>query len=300
MRLAASSCPGRRSRGGRGVEVPAGKLRREVCGGTLGTHGREGHLHEQRLAFGRIEIDPRITGCRTGLGRLARLQEGDPLHGLREFGHEPDLLVLGPARRVAPAAQARAVVRKTESRIGGLVPAAAVLQVEDQRRLVRGREGITVESHTGRGRHLGRNAVAGQRHRVVPRAHDLLRTVGIGPEARLRILLDAAGVGYLPHDGHHRNVEQVADARTAQMRVRESDDRRIRLVVARAPVPLLRDARGAELHHAEGNVRPDEDMSVAARADFGIDPAGQRLLSGGCRSAAGAGEHEGRNRQKAV
>ena len=33
-----------------------------------------------------------------------------------------------------------------------------------------------------------------------------------------------------------------------------------RLVVARAPVPLLGNARGPELHHAEGDIGADEDV----------------------------------------
>ena len=58
----------------------------------------------------------------------------------------------------------------------------------------------------------------------------------------------------------------------------ETDDGRIGNVVSRHPVPRLRDAGGAELHGAERNVGPHEDMAVAARADIHVDILRQRLL----------------------
>ena len=272
------------------LEIPFGKLRGEVRFGALDAHGRQGHLHEQLLAVGRRER-------RTGVF----VPDGFELcKGFRELRREIDPLVFGPARRVAPSADARAVVREAEARVGRLVPAAAVLQVEDYGRGIRRREGVAVQSHTRRGRHLGRDAVARQWNRVVARPDDLPRAVGIGPESRRRIVLRAAGIGHLAHDGHHRDVEQVADPRTREVRVREADHRRIRPVVPRNPVPLLRNARGADLHHAERHVRPDENVAVAARADLRVHEAGEIALRSGLRRRAGRREKQGRRRQKNV
>ncbi len=280
---------------GRRCEVPAGKLRGEVLRGALDAHGRQSHLHEQLLALRRVELDAGIARRdrrRLRFDRLARLLVADRLRGFRELGHEVDLLILRPARRVTPAGETRLVVREEEARIGGLVPAAAVLEVEDHGGIIGRRERVAVHADARGGGELGRDAVAGQRHGVVAGLRDLLRAVGIGPQARCRILLRAAGADDIARDGHHRDVEQVADARTAQVRVREADDRRVALVVARAPVPRLGNARRTYLHHAEGHVGPHEDMAVTARADLRIDEAGEigigrRLRAGSQQQRSG-------------
>ena len=146
-----------------------------------------------------------------------------------------------------------------------------------------------MQAHAVGRRQLGVDTVAQQARAVVARAGHLVGMAEVGPEARLRLILRSAGVGHLADDGHHRHVEQVADAGTRKVGVRESDDRRVGLMVSRAPVPILRDARGSDLHQAERDVGPDEDVSVTARPDLRIDPAGQVLRLGG-RLCAGAGK----------
>ena len=177
-------------------------------------------------------------------------------------------------------------------RLRGLVPAAAVFQVEDHGGLFRRREGVAVQTHARRGRQLGPNAVARQRHRIVARPGNFLGPVGIGPKTRCRIILRAPGVGHLARDGHDGNVEQVADTRTRKVCVREADHRRIARVVARAPVPRLRNARRTHLHQAEGDVGSHEDVPVAARPDLRIDMARVILLRGRLRAAAQQGRGE--------
>ena len=258
--------PRRIGRRSHGLEIPAREFGREVGFGTLDAHGRESYLHEELFAIGRRE-----RGASVMLAHRPELREG-----FREFGHEVDFLVLGPARRVAPTAD-RAVVDLFEVRLGGLVPAASVFKVEDHGGLLRSGERIAVQADTRRGRHLGRDAVAHERHRVIAGPHDLLRPVGIGPHPRGGILFRAAGAGHLAHYGHERHVEQVADTRSGEVGVRKSDYRGVRDVVARAPVPLLGNTRGSHLYEPERDVGPDEDMSVSAGADFGVDPAGQTL-----------------------
>ena len=204
----------------------------------------------------------------------------------REFGGEIDPLVLGPARGVSPALDA-AVADRLDAGVGRLVPATSVFEVDDDGGILGRRERIAVQPHARGGGHFGQNAVAGQRYGVVAGPGDLARAVGIGPETRRRGGLLPAGIGHLARDGHDRDVEQVADAGAGEVGVRESDHGRIALVVARAPVPLLGNARGPELHHAEGDIGADEDVTVAARADFRIDEAGvvvagQRGLRAGC------------------
>ena len=149
-----------------------------------------------------------------------------------------------------------------------------------------------MESHARRGGHLGRNAVAHKRNRVITGFRDLPRTVGVRPQARGRVILLAAGISRFTHDGHDGNVEQVADTRTRKVCVREADHRRIARMVARAPVPRLRNARRTHLHQAEGDVGSHEDVPVALRADLRIDMARVILLRGRLRAAAQQGRGE--------
>ena len=211
--------------------------------------------------------------------------------GFRELRDKVDPLVLGPARRVTPARH-RPVALLCEMRLRGLVPAAPVFQVEDHGCGIRRREGVAVQTHARRGRQLGPDAVARQRNRIVARPGNFLGPVGIGPKTRCRIILRAPGVGHIARDGHDRHVEQIADARAAQMRVREADHRRIARMVARAPVPRLRNARRPHLHQAEGDVGSHEDVPVAACADLRIDMARVILLRGRLRAAAQQGRSE--------
>ena len=258
----------------RRLEIPTGKLGREVRLGTLHAHGPKGHFHEHLFAVVRRERRPGIS-----------LPDGLELRkGFRKLRDEIHALILGPARRVAPTRNA-GIALLFEVGFGRLVPAAAVFEVEDHGGILSRGERIAVQSHALGGGHLGRDVVAHERHRVITRPHRLFRAVGIRPQARLRVFLLAAGIGHLAHHGHHRHVEQIADARAAQMRMRESDDRGIRVVVARHPIPRLGNARRTHLHHAERHVRAHEDVPVAARTDLRVYearviPLGGRLRAG--------------------
>ena len=131
-------------------------------------------------------------------------------------------------------------------------------------------EGIFVQADALGGGQLHVDAVAVEPRGVIARAGLFIGVAEIRPHARLRVVR-AAGIGHLPHDGHHRDVEQVADTGAVQVCVAETDDRRVGNVVARRPVPRLRDARGAELYGAERDVGAHEYMAMAARADTHVD-----------------------------
>ena len=264
----------------RSFEVPAGKFRLHVELGVLDAHGRNRHFHIERLAVGRIELHAGVTALDRNVAllrnRLRRIGIGDILHRLREFGREVNALILGPARRIAVTAEPESV--GNECGLGGLVPAAAVFEVKDHGGLLRRGEGVFVQPDTLGGGQLHIDAVAVEPRGVIARTGFFVLTAEIGPKPRLRVVLRAAGVGHPAHDRHHRDVEQVADTRTVEVGMAETDDGRIGNVVSRHPVPRLRDAGGAELHGAERNVGPHEDMAVAARADIHVDILRQRLL----------------------
>lgn len=121
------------------VEAPAGKLGDEVFTGPLDAHGRQGDLDQHLLAL-------------VGAERCAGIVLADLLERERlgEFGHEVDLLVLGPPGGVAPAREG-AVALGLDMGLGGLVPATAVFEVEDDGGGIGGGERVAVETHAGSG-----------------------------------------------------------------------------------------------------------------------------------------------------
>ena len=187
------------------------------------------------------------------------------------------------------------VLDDLEAGVGDVIPAAAVLQVEDQVRVVRGRESVAVEAHAGGGGHFRRDAVALQGDAVVAGFADFPGAVRIGPGAGLRVVLRAAGGRGGAGRRHHRDVEQVADAGAAEVRVAEADDGAVAVVVAGAPVPFLRDAGRAQLHEAEGHIGAHEHVAVSARSDLRVHECG--VVFGGRFSAAG-GQQKGRSGKK--
>ena len=287
--------PGRPRGGLRGLEVPAGEFRGHVGLGAFDGNGGEGDLHEHLRPFLDLaQVVVAVDGLAgaSALAVVVRVLRDGEFHGrLGEFGPEEDLLVLGPSRREAVSAEglhvAGVVLDDLEAGVGDVIPAAAVLQVEDEVRVVRGREGIAVEAHTGGGGHFRRDAVALQGNAVIAGFADFLRAVRIGPGAGLRVFLRSAGGRGGAGRRHHRDVEQVADACAAEVRMAEADDGPVAVVVAGAPVPALRDAGRAQLHEAEGHVGAHEHVPVATRPDLRVHEGGIVFRGRGFRVAGG-------------
>ena len=136
-----------------------------------------------------------------------------------------------------------------------------------------------MHSDVAGGSHFGSDPISGKRHAVISRSGNLLAAVGIGPQSRLLVLLPSAGVGQpLADNRHDSDIEKVSDARAAQMSVREAYYSGVAVMISGAPVPLLRDARRSELHHAERHVRPDKHMSVPAGSDLRIYKGGTGVI----------------------
>ena len=124
-----------------------------------------------------------------------------------------------------------------------------------------------MESHPRGGCHLSQDVVSEQRDAIVVRLSHFPGPVSIRPESLPAILHAAC-------DRHHGNVEEVSDAGSLKMCMGESDYCRIAVMVAGAPVPLLRDAGRSELYKSERNARAHENVSVAAASDLGVNIAG--------------------------
>ena len=278
--------PGAAGIGLHGFKIPARKLGGHVGLGAFHGYGGQGHLHHN------------LVSC-SGVADFAAGVQLAPFEfhlgdGAVEGGPEEDLLVSGPAAGVAVAAEGNYVsaVVFHQLYVGVIdgVPASAVLQIQQDGGVFDLREGIAVHAHAGGGRHFGRNVVTLQGDTVVAGLGNFLGAVCIAPGAAFGILFRSAGGRGGANHGHHGDVKQVSDAGAGKVRVAEADDRVVRVVVAGAPVPLLRDAGGAQLHKAEGHVGPYEHVAVAAGSNLGVDEGG--IVVRGHRGAAGS--HYGR------
>lgn len=79
--------------------------------------------------------------------------------------------------------------------------------------------------------------------------------------------------------GHEQDVTVVRHARAAQVRMGESIDHRIRIMISAAAIPAGEPRVGRKLHHAERQHRPGKRMTMAAGADEGVDVIGGSLCT---------------------
>ena len=258
-----------------GFKVPIGQFGLQGFPGTFRSGCRERYFQEDLLVFIGPELQAGVAdlvGFHLGLA----FGEGYFREGFAGAGIKELFLVAGPAARMPPALYG-ATVHDLDVRVPGMVPAPAVLQVKDQGGFVRGGIGKAVQAHAFGGRHFCKNPIALQRDAVVAGLCDFAGAVGIGPESAVGIAFRPPSIADRTGYRHDGNIEQVGAARSAQVRLAEADHRRVRRVVARAPVPSLGDAGRTRLRHAEGHARAHEHMSVAAAAQRGIHPR-QRVL----------------------
>ena len=84
--------------------------------------------------------------------------------------------------------------------------------------------------------------------------------------------------------GAKQHIAQVLTSRTAQVGMRETKDGRIRIMIARAGIPVTPTRIGTQLHSPEGSRRPRVSMSVETCPDEGIYIINRCLLRRGTRT----------------
>src|SRR5690606_11583395 len=115
------------------------------------------------------------------------------------------------------------------------------------------------------------NAVSFQRDGIISRPR---RFIGMRKQRMIAARWIAGNTfrGFdMSDSGHHQYVAKIANARAAEMSVRESNDDRIGIMISRAPVPALGDVYGSELHSAERNVCSEEHMPMKSCSNEWID-----------------------------
>ncbi len=110
-------------------------------------------------------------------------------------------------------------------------------------------------------------------------AHAVVHPHGVIAGACLLILMSEGhhlltGIG----SRQHGEVAQVSNTGAAEMGVAETQQHRVAIVVARAPVPATCGLCGTQLHHAEGNVGPKEHVAMSSGAYEGIDIIGKAQI----------------------
>ena len=256
------------------VEVPPGALGCHIGPRILGGGGGEGDLQENRLRR-LLQVDVSVVVRHIAL--LPRRRACAVVDGAdrdRELSSEVDPLILCPAGGVAVALHSR-VAHLLYLALGQPVPVSSIGKVPDNRRLLCSLgEGEPMQSHPACRRQLYVDAVSGESGGVVARAYHLTAPVGVAPLPARRVIRRPSPRSHLARHWHHRQVEEIPDARSAHVGVGEAYDRAVRDVVAAAPVPALSDGGGAELDHPKGDVCTEEDVPMTSRPDPGVHEVG--------------------------
>ena len=159
------------------------------------------------------------------------------------------------------------------------VVADAMDQVQDDVSVVSGREGIFVEAAPDCRREFRGNLRVLQQHAVIARHRQL---IGMGEPRSIAL---ARGAGFeldLADRGHQQHVTQAAAAGSGQMRVAESANGAVGIMIAGAPIPALDRRIGAELNHAKRHDRARISMPMLGGADH-WQRLFDRMLSGPSR-----------------
>ena len=77
--------------------------------------------------------------------------------------------------------------------------------------------------------------------------------------------------------GQQSDVAQVANARSAEVHLSETDDNRVAVMVARTPVPTALILRWPNLHQSVRHVCAQKHVSVSACTDVGVYVLGKVL-----------------------
>ena len=305
--------PGLGGLGAKGVEpLPLG-LRPQVLQGPFHAHGRQGDLHLQHGAGGRIELEPCNelaprhlrevvflvkTAPETGVQGFFKVFEAIFRDGLREFHREIGIVRPGPSVS-DPIAGEMAVVHHPHLRPKRLpvVVVNPMLQVDDNVPIGPFRESIAVHAHARGGRHLGADAVVRQRDGVIAELGHLAVMAESGTVASFRAVCSAGVQPDVPGSRHHQHIPQVRMPRPAEMRMAEPYDRRILVPIPRAVLvhallilPAHVVGNGVrirtQLHDTERRAGPGKGMAHAVGPDQRIDIISRLLCLSGNRDGA--------------
>ena len=267
--LGAEGCPYARQLGvpggsgilAHGIEVPFGHFHGHVHHGIHLVHRRQGYLSHDALTRGYLK---------GGLGVGRRWRGTEPIvDGVGKLDDKVNLLAIGPTVTDAESGQ-RVVVNLVDARIKPRV-ANGILEVDDNAGIARATgKRITMESHTVGSRHLGLDVVAVEHYAVIARAHGF-RLVAVGCSQPLTTQFQ------LLQRGHQGYVAQVAATGSAQVHLAETDNLLTIVVIAGTPVPPHFQLRRAHIHHTLRNVGSDENMTMVARPNQGVDIVRQLL-----------------------
>ena len=263
------------------VEVPVRKVRLHVSPGTLHVDGRDTHLDQHLLATGSRKLQQslahRLTG--TTLGRDDRIGQQGAGERLRETGVERNVLVGQPIGRAFVSAYL-GVAHHLNHHVAVELMLNAIIQVQDEARVLGFGESVAMNGRTCRGGQLGLHPVTVQEDGVIARLGHLA-LVGEGGTPGQLLTFGRNRTDILrPHGGHQQHVAIVRTTRTTKVGMGKAIDGAVRIIITGAGIPLVYTRIGAGLNHAVGNHRAGIGMSMTARTDEGIN-VGSIILWGG-------------------
>ena len=297
------------------VEVPAWDLGAEVLQRAVDADRRDGHLHLDRAARRRREVEVRLQlpAAHVGIVLVARPLPAEPLVDLRrlvddavggegrgELDGEVHRAVRRPAPRLAVPGHRRLVLHaQLRPEHLAVVVVDAADEIEDHVRGAAALEGVAVDADAGGGGQLGRDAVVLQDDGVVAGLGRLVVVRETGSIPGVRIVLGPRIQLQRARRRHQQHVAEVRVPRAAEVRVGEAEDRCVAVLVARAPAEAALERRrvglGAELHHAPRHRRPGIGVPLAAGPDERIDVVEGRL---GCADSALPRRSHGRRQRR--
>ena len=286
--------PGSLRRGPGLVEVETGLLGGQIFPSTLGGDTGDAGADEDGLVSVGAEVQNRFEvvafDLAANLDRLVIRVEDDFVRLARELHGEVAVAIVAPGPgNVASGEGVLGRILELGRVYGGTtVGEVAVAEVDDEPGVFTSGKGVAVDAGTLGAGELHLDLGIGKEDGVEAGFRDfgLMReagaVAGIGVGAGAGHKLDRAGAG------HHEEVQQVAAAGAAEMRVAEAHDGGVGDVVAGAPVPPIVEGIGAELHGGEGNAGPGKAVTMAPGADMRIDVA-QNVGGGVTRRGQGRG-----------
>ena len=276
------------------AEIPVGNLRPQVLQRIGAAHGRYGDFQRQLLRRS-LETDDAFHAFAlqfAAAGRLVVVENQQFGDRAVAFQRKVDTMFRRPSLDDAVSDDS-VIVDQTERR-GDRRESVAFAEVDEQTGLLARRERVFVECDPPRSGQLGADAVV-EREGVEIGRDPLVFVPVAGRTAARDVVLFTAARAHVAREGHDLDVAQIGTARTAEVRVRESDQHIVRIVVARTPVPAFEDVLRSDLHRTEGDAGPDEYMAVASCPDIRVHVPKVVFVAGRNRRDDGDGQQRDEN-----
>ena len=255
-----------------GVKIPARHFRLQIFLRLLNARGREPHPQNYLLPGGGGVVQMTANALARGLPhtvrqRLAFELQTEMTERLRTFDDEVCLLDLRPAGALA-VTRNPVVAIHGHRRLNRPV-ANGMFQINQNVACLRRRKRVAMHPGVIGGREFGQHVVLVEQHPVVARLRQfvVVRKMRLKAGAVQRLIIRAR----IQRTGQrqHQQFRQLRTARARNVRVTETHDRRVRIIISAARIPRARARVRTELHKPKRHGRPRICVTMTGRAHHG-------------------------------